>query len=157
MEAVAEAALEAHVGPQRAERVEVRVEAAAADHVAAGSRHVGASEAREQWPGDEKARADALGHLAVHGKRVDVLGAERDDVVLAPRDVDPQTLEEADHRVHVADARDVADDHLLVGEETGGEGRQSRVLVAGGDDAPGERSPAFDDELLHAGGHPVGC
>ena len=44
----------------RAERVEVRVEAPATDHVAAGRRHHGAAEAREQRAGEQERGADLL-------------------------------------------------------------------------------------------------
>ena len=50
---------------ERREGVEVRVEAPAADDVAAGRRHAHAAEAREQRAGEQERRADALGELAV--------------------------------------------------------------------------------------------
>ena len=50
---------------ERAHRVEVRVEAAAADHVAAGRRHRRAAEAREQRAGEQERGTDLLAELAV--------------------------------------------------------------------------------------------
>ena len=47
-------------GAERPEGVEVRVEAAAADHVAARRRHLRAAEARQQRPGEQERGADAL-------------------------------------------------------------------------------------------------
>ena len=42
--------------------------------------------------------------------------AQRDLVLVAPRDRDAEVLEQRQHRVHVADARDVAEHHLLLGQ-----------------------------------------
>ena len=71
------------------ERVDVRVEPAPADHVAARRRHDGAPDAPEQRPGEEERRADVARELGVdlvadvggvhaYGVRVDPLhlGAE---------------------------------------------------------------------------------
>ena len=68
---------------ERAEGVEVRIEAPAADDVAAGRRHARAPEAREQRAGEQERRADALGQVAVD----DRVGASRsaahsDDLVV---------------------------------------------------------------------------
>ena len=60
-----ERALGAHLGAERAEGVQVGVEPAAADHVAAGRRHVGLAEARQQRAGEQEGGADALGQLGV--------------------------------------------------------------------------------------------
>ncbi len=49
------------LGTERLERVEVRVEAAATDHVAARRRHQRAAVAREQRAGEQEGGADALG------------------------------------------------------------------------------------------------
>ena len=47
------------------------------------------------------------------------------------------------------DARHVAHDDLLLGEQRGRQRGQRAVLVAGGHDRPRERPAALDDELLH--------
>ena len=112
-------------------------------------------EAREQRPGTEERRADALRQHAVHFAAAQIVGAKGDHVVIAPLDLDAQPLEQREHRVDVADARDVAHDDLLVGQERGGERGQRAVLVAGGNDRPGERPAALDDELLHEARVPV--
>ena len=52
-------------GAQVAEGVEVRVEAAAADEVAAGRRHPGLAEAGEQRAGEQERGADPGGELLV--------------------------------------------------------------------------------------------
>ena len=68
--------------------------------------------------------------------RVELVGLERHDVVVAPLDVDAEVLEQLEHRLHVADARDVAQHDLLAREEARREGGQRGVLVAGGHDRP---------------------
>ena len=65
------------------------------------------------------------------------------------RDRDAEVLQQGEHRLRVADVRDVVEDDLLVRQQAGGQQRQGRVLVAGGDDGAGQRHAAFDDELLH--------
>ena len=62
-------------GAHRAEGVEVRVQAPAADHVAPGRRHHGAPEAREQRPGEQERGADLLGQLGLDLDAVDAGGA----------------------------------------------------------------------------------
>ena len=52
-----------------------------------------------------------------------------------PLDVGAEIGEQREHRVDVADARDVAQHDRLVGEQARGEDRQRAVLVAGGPDA----------------------
>ena len=51
-----------------------------------------------------------------------------------PVDAHAEVGEQLQHRLDVADARDVVQHHLLVGEQAAGEQRQRRVLVAGGHD-----------------------
>ena len=99
---------------ERGEAVEVRVEAPAADHVAPGRRHRRAAEAREQRPGQQERGADRLGAAAVDLRvRVDVGGAQADLVIAQPLHRDAEPFEHGEHRLDVADPRDVADDDLL--------------------------------------------
>ena len=68
----------------------------------------------------------------------------------------PRPLEQVEHRVHVADARDVAQHDLLLGEEAWPPAPAARRSCSRrARCVPGQRLPAFDDELLHAGGRPV--
>ena len=141
----------AHLGAQRAEGVQVRVEPAAADHVAAGRRHVGLAEAGQQRAGQQERGADALGQRGVDlGVRRSRRSGRRPRSRRATRRCAPEVHEQLDHRLHVADARDVAQHDLLRGQQRGGERGQRGVLVAGGHERPRQGRPAFDDELLHA-------
>src|SRR5438270_852867 len=76
-----EPAVEADVRAERAERVEVRVEPAAADHVAARRRHVGAAKSCEKRTREQERGSDPVGRLRIHRGRVHVLRAERHHVV----------------------------------------------------------------------------
>ena len=137
------------LGAERAEGIQVRVEPPAADHVAAGRRHVGAAEAREQRAGEQERGADPLGPVAVHLELGQVRGLEGHDVVVAPLHVHAEVAQELEHRLHVGDARDVAQHDLLARQETRGERGQCGVLVACRRDGPRQGRPAFDYELLH--------
>ena len=59
----------------RPERVQVGIQAAAADHVAARRRHYRAAEAREQRAREKERGADQLGQLVLDLDLVDVGGA----------------------------------------------------------------------------------
>ena len=134
----------------------MRVEAAAADEVAAGRRHLGAAEAREQRAGEQERRPDPLGELGARSRRR-ATSAAHSASSFGPRQsaCDADAREDREHRVDVADPRDVAEHDLLVGEHGGGEDRERAVLVPGRHDRAGERRAAFDDELLHQRGSPA--
>ena len=76
-------------------------------------------------------------------------GAEADAVVGDPGDLDPEPLEQRDLGLGVADPRHPVQQHLLLGQQAGGEDRQRGVLVAGDGELAGERRAALDDEFLH--------
>ena len=138
-------------GAERLERVEVRVQPAAADHVAAGGRHVGAAEARQQRAGQQERGADPRRELGID-VRVggDAGGADGDLVLAAPLDARAEMLEQVEHRLHVADPRHVAHDDLVRGERGRGQTGKGGVLVACGHDRARQRNTAVDEELLHA-------
>ena len=140
-----------HLGAERAEGVQVRVEPAAADHVAAGRRHVGLAEARQQRAGEQEGGADALGQAGVD---LGVARSRRSCTAItfssrhsarAPRCTSSSTIASTSRmrgtlRSTTSSRR----------QQRGGERGQRGVLVAGGDERPGQGRPAFDDELLHA-------
>ena len=144
-------AVELDVGAERAERVEVRVEAAAADHVAARGRQQRRAEARQQRPADQHGGADALGQVGVDLGRADGVGLQGDRVAVAALDLHAEVGEQVEQRLRVADLRHVVQHDRLGREQARGQQRQGRVLVAGGHDGAGQRHAAFDDELLHEG------
>jgi hypothetical protein len=101
------------------QREEVRVDAPAADHVAARRRHLGPAEAAEQRAGQQDRRADLLGQPLVEGAGRDVGGADTDLVRPGPGDLGPQVVEQLEHRLDVADARHVRELDGLGGQQRG--------------------------------------
>ena len=67
-------------------------------------------------------------------------------------DIGADVHEQLDHRLDVADPRDVRQLHGLGCERAGSQDREGAVLVPGGADRPAEGPPALDHEGLHSGG-----
>ncbi len=108
------------------EGIEVRVEAPAADEVAAGRGHVGLAEAGQERAGEEERGADP-GREGLVGRDVgDARGLEAKLVVGAPFRLHPEALEDRDLGLGIADSRHVREADLLVGEQARGEDRQAR-------------------------------
>ena len=63
----------------------------------------------------------------------------------------PSEMHELDQRLAVANARDVFEGDLLIGEERCGDDRQRGVLVARRMDRAGERASTFDDVAERGG------
>ena len=146
-------AVDRDLGAERAERVDVRVETPAADDVAARRRHGDRAEAREQRPARRNdariSRASSASRsVFAHSARVDA-----DLVRAGPLDVRTEVGEELDHRLDVADARDVREPHLLRRERACSEDRKRAVLVARCPHGAAQRTAALDDEGLHRAGN----
>ena len=140
------AALDLDPRAEAFERVDVRIEPAPADHVASRRRHARPAEAREQRAGEQERRPDPL-----RENPIDLVGREplRIDAHLVrprPLRVGAGPADELEHRLDVANPRDVRERHRLVGEQAGGEDRQRAVLVPRGADAAAERVSTLDDE-----------
>ena len=67
----------------------------------------------------------------------DLVGADRDHVLVAPLDLHVEPAQQLEHRLDVADPRDVAQHDLLARQQGRGEHRQRGILVSGGHDGPG--------------------
>ena len=91
-----------------------------------------------------------LREVLVDGGLGDRGRAEAQVVVADPLGLDPELLEQCDLGLGVADPRHPVKEQLLLGQQAGGEDRQSRVLVAGDGELARERHTSFDDEFLHA-------
>ena len=89
------------------ERVDVRIEPATADHVAARRRHARPAEAREQRAGEEERRADPFREHRIDLVRRESLRLDANLVGAGPLGARPRAAEELEHRLDVADARDV--------------------------------------------------
>ena len=145
------AAVDFHPGPQRAQRVQVRVEPPPADEVPAGRGHVCLADAGEQRAGEQERGADAARELGFD-VAPDRVGPQRQLVLVTPGHAHAEILEQRQHRVDVADPRHVADHELFLGEDRCGQDREGGVLVPRRDDRPGQRVPALDHELFHRAG-----
>ena len=134
------------------EPVNVRIEAPAPDHVAAGRRHGDPAEASKERTGEQERRPDAAAELLVELRLVDARRIDADVVLGGQLDLGADVREQLDHRLDVADPRHVRQLHRLRCERARGEDRESAVLVPGGADRPAEGPPALDHEGLHSGG-----
>jgi hypothetical protein len=127
------------------ERMDVRVEPAAPDHVTTGRRHARAAEAREQRAGEQERCANPVRELLV-----DLVGhvvrVHANVVRTGPPHVGPKLREQVEHGLDVADARNVREHDRLVGQQARCENRQRTVLVARRTKAARKRMPAFDHE-----------
>ena len=144
--------------PSAREGVEVRVQPPAADDVAAGRRHLGAAEAREQRAGEQERGADALGRLAVDVRVGGRRRRRRARPRCSPRQLDARRrgarAARASPRRRGCAGRCARRPPPSV-RTRGGEDRQRAVLVAGGHDRAGQRHAAVDDELLHERARPA--
>ena len=137
-------------GAERAERVEVRIEPPAADHVAARRRHPGAARS-----GPAAGRRAGTRPGSARRARGRPRSCRRSRRRSGPRRGPshstraPSCASSSDHRLDVADPGHVAQDHFVVGQQARGQDRQRAVLVAGGRDRARQRHSAFDYELLH--------
>ena len=144
-----EAALDRDPGAELLERVDVRVEPAPADCVAARRVEHRVPEAGEQRPAEQERGPDAVGELLVGVGLRDGGRLDADVVVADPLDVGAEIGEQRDHRVDVADARHVAEDDRLVGQQARRQDRQCAVLVPGNADPSAERVAPLDHEGFH--------
>ena len=147
-----EAAVDLDLDAELGEPVDVRVEPASPDHVAARGRHGRAAKACEQRAREQERGADAAAQLLVELGLVDADGVDPDLVLAQPLGIGADVDQQVDHRLHVPDPRHVRELHRLGREHGGREDRKGAVLVPGGADGPAERAAALDHEGLHSGG-----
>ena len=136
--------------------VDVRIEPAAPDHVAAGGRHRHPPEAGQERAGEQERRTDLPAEIGVEIGLDDPARIDPDLVRPGPLGVCADVDEKLDHRPDVADARHVREAHLFRGEQARREDRKRGVLVACRADGAAERPTAFDHEGLHGAGMVLG-
>ena len=132
---------------QLLEGEKMRVEAAAADDIAAGRRQRHLAAAGEQRPGQQDRGADPRAEFGIEISGADVLGVNRERVALLPFGRSADRADQFDQRFGVADARHVFQRDRMLGEQGGGDDRQRGILVAGRLDRSREPVAAFDDVL----------
>ena len=135
------AVAELHPRPQPGEGVNVRVEPAAADQVAARRRDDHLVEPGEQRAGEQERGAHPPAQLGIELVLGDLGGADTHLVGAGPGDVGAEVREQLQHRLDVPDPRHVRERNRLLGEEGRGQDRQRPVLVAGGPDRSREARP----------------
>ena len=102
-----ERAVDLTVAPSCSKRMDVDVEPPASDHVAARRRQRRSAEARDQRTGEEERRADARRQARVDLGLRHVRPSTRHLVRADPLDLGAEVVEQLDHRLDVADPRDV--------------------------------------------------
>ena len=133
------AAVHVHLGAERAEGVQVRVEPAAADHVAAGRRHVGAA-AGARAAGRRAGTRRGCARPSRGPPRSGSSSSARSATTLSSRHSTFTSRRRSSSSIASTsrDARDVPQHDLLARQQRRGERGQSGVLVAGGRDRPRE-------------------
>ncbi len=151
------AAVQLDVGAELGEGVDVRIQASASDHVPAGRGDARPPDPREERPCEQERRADPGCQRGVElvrrqRRRMDVHLVRR-----SPFDLGPEVGDQLHHGLDVTDVRHVGQANGLVGQEAGGENRQSAVLVACRADRAVQGASSFDHEGLRSaalhGGH----
>ena len=136
-----------------AERVEVRVQPAAADHVAARRRH---RRARRSAPAAGRRPGTRRGSARRGPRRRRSCArwprSARRCWARAARRVTPRSASRSSSASVSRIRGTLCSVTSLVREQRAGQQRQRGVLVPGGHDGAGQRHAAFDDELLHRGG-----
>ena len=131
---------------QLREAVDVRVEPAPADDVAARRRDDRGACANEQRAGEQERGPHLRAELAIELRLANVGGVDADVVRADPLDVGAEVVDQREHRVDVPDARDVVEHDRLGRHDTRGQDRQHAVLVARGGHAAVEGLAPFDHE-----------
>src|SRR3954468_9328069 len=134
-------------GAQLLEGEEMRVEATAADDVAAGRRQRHLAAASEQRPGQEERGADPRAEFGIEIGGADFLGVNIKRIARAPLGGSADRADQFDQRLGIADAWYVLQRDRMLGEQSGGDDRQRRILVAGRLDRSREPVAAFNDVL----------
>ena len=136
------------IGAEGGEGHQMRIDSAAADHVAAGRRYLGRPEAGEQRAGQQDRRPDPRAQVGVQPRPRHLGRPHPDGVAVEPLDLHPDVHEQGDHRLHVADPGDVLEGDRIGGEQARCQGRQRRVFVACRANGAGKRHAPLDHECL---------
>ena len=131
---------------QLREAVDVRVEPAPADDVAARRRDDRGACANEQRACEQERCPHPRAQLGIELRLANVGGVDADVVRADPLDVGAEVVDQREHRVDVPDARDVVQHDRLGRHHTRGQDGQHAVLVARGGHAAVEGLAAFDQE-----------
>ena len=130
------AAVQLDLDAELGERVEVRVEAAAADHVSAGRRDGRAAEPREQRPGEKERRTDLTAELGIELRLARPRSCPRSPRSARVHEASAPSAARSSTIVSTSRIRGTFESDDRLGREHGrGEDRQRAVLVARGANA----------------------
>jgi len=136
-------------GAERFKGVNVGIEAAASDEVAAGG---GISARPNRARSGPASRNEArICSPSAGSTELASTSAPQSVSSFSPcqRTSTPRPSRISRHRIDVANARHVGQHQLGIGQHRGSQDRQRTVLVAGGHNRSAERCAALNDELLH--------
>ena len=137
------------LGAERLQREQMRIDAAAADDVAAGRRQLGMAEARQQRACDEQRHTDLAPELRIDAAARDA-GRRRDQCAFAAGlDLDAQAAQQRDEDVDVADAGKIAQLYRLIAEQRCRQCRACGVLVSGYPHGAVQAATTADNQALH--------
>ena len=123
---------------------EVGIHPPTADDVAAGRRQRHAAEAGQQWAGEQNRRPDLGAERRVQRLGLHASGIDAKGVGAGPLRRGAEIDQQRQHRLDVADARNVVEIDRTVGQQGGGEDRQGGVLIARRTHRSAERTATLD-------------
>jgi hypothetical protein len=143
------AVLDLDVRAHRLQSRDVDVHGPRADRAAAGQRHVGAAEARQQRAQHDDRGAHRAHQLVGRDGLADRRCVDLDPHAVVDRHAHAHAAEQLDHGRDVVQVRHVADGHDALCEERSGENRQRGVLGARDAHVALERRASVDLQLVH--------
>ena len=147
--------LAGHDRAELAESVEVAVETAAADHIAARRVELRLSAAGQQRRREEDAGPVPRTEFARNRSGPDVPAAEGQRMVFKA-EIRAEFAGDVEHGPHVEDVGDVVENDLLVGQQQRRDHRQRRVLVSADPDPPRDAGGPLHFQTLHRCSVPLG-
>ena len=135
-------------GTERPHRLDVEVDGAAADPVAAGVADDDLPEPGQERTQEDEACAHPRCRLERNEQPFDVAGGYLVDVIGRVVDDDPEVTQRLGHDPHVLDLRDVREATAFAGQRRGGQQLERGVLRATDRDGPRQRPAALDPEDL---------
>ena len=132
----------------RLQSLYMKVYGSGANRAAAGQRHVGFAEARDQRTQHKDGCAHRFDELIGRSALTDTGSVDLDIQLLIECDLDTHALQQGNHGRNVLQLRNIANRHRRAGQKCAREDRQRRILGAGHVDRAGQGHTTFDQELV---------
>ena len=144
-------------GAHGLQALDVLIHRAGADRAAAGQRHLGATEARQQRAQHQHRRTHRLDQV-IRRDRIDGFGSVQGEpsAFAMHLGMHAHVLQQLAHGGHVAQTRHVAQHHRLVGQQGGAKLGQGGILRARHGDFTTEAAAAADTQLVHGADSALG-